>query len=124
MKVKININNFVNRVIESINTLSEDKICPNCDTEIEIDYETERSISCLDIGFEIILRYIKDIAKRAIKIDDPIILEALLNLEAIKCSADEEAEIMQKVAEINRGQPFESEISEMSETITAGMVEL
>ena len=100
MKVKININNFINRVIEAINTLSEDRICPNCDEEIEIDYETAKSISGIDIGFEIIMRYLKDIAKRAMTINDPIILEALLNISAISCSEEEEAEIIEKVKAI------------------------
>lgn len=100
MKVKININNFINRVIESINTLSEDRTCPNCDEEIGIDYETAKSISGIDIGFEIIMSYLKDISERAIKIDDPIILEALLNLGAIKCTKEEESEIIEKVKAI------------------------
>ena len=109
MKVKININNFVDRVIESINTLSEDKVCPNCDEKIEIDYETQRSISGIDIGFEIILSYLKDISERAIKIADAIILEALLNLGAIKCSEDEETKIIEKVKAIKAERQEETE---------------
>lgn len=100
MKVKININNFINRVIESINTLSEYRTCPNCDEEIGIDYETEKSISGINIGFEIIMSYLKDIVKRAVKIDDPIILEALFNIGAISCSEEKEAEIIEKVKDI------------------------
>jgi len=100
MKVKVDIINLFNKAIDAISNLSEDKICPNCDEKIEADDETVRENIGIETGFQIVTKYLQEIAERAVKIEDAVILECLLNLKCISGTEDDEKEIIEKAKKI------------------------
>jgi len=102
MKIKMNITDLFDKVVEIINNLSEAKQCPRCGEQIEIESEIENQLFSLDVGFDIALEYIKDIANRAIILDDPVILEDLQNLGVVKCAKEDEKEYIKKAKEIRK----------------------
>ncbi len=100
MKIKVDIINLFNRAIEAIDNLLKDKVCPHCEETIETDYETVRDTSGIDTGFQIVTKYLQEIAERAVKIEDAVILECLLNLKCISGTEDDEKEIIEKAKNI------------------------
>lgn len=96
VKVKVNIVSLFNRAIDTVDELLKDKVCPHCEKTIETDYEIIRNTLGIDTGFQIVVKYLQDIAERAIKIDDPIILECLLNLQCVSFEEAEEKEIIER----------------------------
>ena len=100
MKVKVDIIKLFNRAIEAIDNLLKDKVCLNCEETIETDYEIVRDTSGIDTGFQIVTKYLQEIAERAVKIEDAVILECLLNLKCIGGTEDDEKEIIEKAKKI------------------------
>lgn len=86
MKMKLDIGDVINKALDIIN---------NSKSRKAKDYGFG-----IGIGFEIFVSYLEDITNRAIEIDDPIILEALINIGACKCSPEEEQDILKRVKEL------------------------
>ena len=83
MKVKMDINTLTDIIMNALNS-SKSK------------YVKEYGFS-IEIGLNLLLSYLKEIAKRALKIDDPVIMSALLNIGAIiPDSPEEEKEIHER----------------------------
>lgn len=100
MKVKLKIIDLFNMALYASKNLTKDKICPFCSENIETDYEIIAELKGIQIGFNMALSYIKDIAKRAIEINDAVILECLINLGIINSTEEEEKLIIAKVKEM------------------------
>ena len=89
MKIKMDINTLENHIVEIVNS-SNSKVCKNYGFGV-------------GVGLDILNEYLKDIANRALKIDDPIILFALVQIGVLKPSSDEEEKkLEERVKEIEK----------------------
>lgn len=83
MKVKMDINELCERIMQALNSSKS-------------SYVKEYGFS-IEIGLNIFLSYLKEITERALKIDDAVIMSALLNIGAIiPDSAEEEKQIHER----------------------------
>ena len=80
IRVKLNFNNFANQTIREINSLV-DLLDKN-----DIDHEF---FSAADVGFDVLGGYLIDISKRAIELNDQVLLDALKGIGAVS----EESEV-------------------------------
>lgn len=85
MRVKMDLNVLEDKIIEVINR-SKSKFC-----------QTEGTGIC--IGLDILNSYLTEVAKRVIKIDDPILLYNLMQIGVIKPDNEEEAKSITERAE-------------------------
>lgn len=63
------------------------------------------------IGFQILGNFLEEIANRAIKTNDPVILECLLCMCVIQCSEEEKEDILKRAKEVNGCEKDTSKIS-------------
>lgn len=76
MKVKIDINDLVERVMQALNSSKS-------------RYVKENGL-VIAVGLNCLMSYLKEITERALKIDDAVIMSALLNIGAILPDSEEE----------------------------------
>lgn len=87
MRVKMDINILADTIIDALNSSKS-------------RYVKENGFG-IEIGLNLLLKYLQEIAERAIEIDDVVILSALLNIGAlIPDSKEEEKEIHERAKAI------------------------
>ena len=84
MRVKMDLNVLEGKIIEVINR-SKSKFCQGEGTGIVV-------------GLDILNSYLAEVAKRVIKIDDPILLYDLMQIGVIKPDNEEEAKSIEERA--------------------------
>lgn len=87
VRVKMDISKLANKIIDALNSSKS-------------RYVKENGFG-IEIGLNLLLKYLQEIAERAIEIDDAVILSALLNIGAlIPDSKEEEKEIHERAKAI------------------------
>lgn len=90
MRVKMDINKLADTIIDALNSSKS-------------RYVKENGFG-IEIGLNLLLKYLQEIAERAIEIDDAVILSALLNIGAlIPDNKEEEKEIHERAEAIRKG---------------------
>lgn len=85
MKMKMDINTLTDKIMEALNSSKS-------------RYVKEHGFA-IEIGLNIFLSYLKEITERALKIDDAVIMSALLNIGAIIPDSEEEEKEIHERAE-------------------------
>lgn len=86
MRVKVDLSNLIDQIFEVLNSSKSQKAK-------ELNFG-------ISIGIEMFLKYLERICNRAIKINDPIIQECLLDLCVLSCTPDEEKNIREQAKEM------------------------
>lgn len=90
VRVKMDINKLADKIIDALNSSKS-----RCVKENGIGIE---------VGLNMLLKYLQEIAERAIEIDDAVILSALLNIGALLPDDEqEEKEIHERARAIRQG---------------------
>ena len=97
MKVKVDYNNLLDLTMEIV-----------CKSKSQQAKENGFGIG---FGFELFNKYLEKLSKRAIEVDDPIILECLINTKILTCSKEDEEDIIKRVKEVEREKEYGTNIN-------------